>query len=104
MSEKTKIEVDSGLSDLIPAFLERKRSDLNSIVSNSRFGNFTAIATIAHRFIGEGSSFGIDAITESGRKIETAARAHQAKAVELLALELLRYLDSVEIVYSAKDE
>lgn len=103
MSEKTKIEVDASLSDLIPAFLERKRADLNSIVSNSRFGNFEAITTIAHRFIGEGGSFGIDAITESGRKIEAAARAHQAKLVESLALRLLMYLASIEIVYAAKD-
>jgi len=104
MSGKTKIEIDSGLRDLIPAFLERKRSDLNSIVSNSRFGNYDAIATVAHRFIGEGGSFGIDAITEAGRKIEAAARAHQAKLCESLALGLLTYLASIEIVYSAKEE
>ena len=104
MSAKTRIEIDSGLSDLIPAFLERKRGDLNSIVSNSRFGNYEAIATVAHRFIGEGGSFGIDAITEAGRKIEAAAQAHQPKIVESLALGLLTYLASIEIVYSATDE
>jgi len=104
MSQKIRIEIDSGLSDLIPAFLERKRGDLNSIVSNSRFGNFEAIATTAHRFIGEGGSFGLDAITEAGRKIEAAAKARQAKHCETLALQLLTYLASIEIVYAAKDE
>jgi hypothetical protein len=104
MSSKTKLELDASLSDLIPPFLERKRGDLNSIVSNSRFGNYEAIATVAHRFIGEGGSFGIDAITDAGRKIEEAAKAHQAKTVELLALKLLTYLASIEIVFAAKDE
>jgi HPt (histidine-containing phosphotransfer) domain-containing protein len=104
MSSKSKIEVDASLSDLIPTFLERKRGDLNSIVSNSRFGNYEAIATVAHRFIGEGGSFGIDAITEAGRKIEEAARAHQAKTVEMLALRLLTYLASIEIVYVTREE
>jgi HPt (histidine-containing phosphotransfer) domain-containing protein len=98
------ISVDAGLKDLLSAFIARKHKDLNRIITQSRVPDFDAIANTAHRLTGEGGSFGFDAITEAGRKIERAARAHQGKVVASLAAELFVYLDAVQIVYSAMDE
>jgi len=104
MISRPTVSIDAGLEDLLSAFFARKRNDLNRTITQSRVRDFDAIANTAHRLIGEGSSFGFDAITETGRKIERAARAHQGKVIAYLAKELLLYLDTVQIVYSAMDE
>jgi len=100
MTGKSTIEIDPELSDLIPGFLARKRTDLQTILESVRNGDFESIGRIAHRLKGEGGSFGIEAITEAGRDIEGAARAREPDAIISFARELLTYLDSVHIVYA----
>src|SRR5208282_988342 len=100
MTGKSTIEIDPELSDLIPGFLARKRTDLQTILESVRNGDFESIGRIAHRLKGEGGSFGIEAITEAGRDIEGAARAREPDAITSIARELLPYLDSVHIVYA----
>ncbi len=103
MTEKPTVRIDPGLSDLLPGFLARKCSDLDTVIAKSRDGDFEGIAPIAHRMIGEGSSFGIEKVTEAGRLLERAAKARQAQTVATIARELREYLDSVRIVYSTPD-
>ncbi|MGO9449878.1 MAG: Hpt domain-containing protein [Candidatus Binataceae bacterium] len=100
MTEPLTIEIDPDLSDLIPGFLARKRTDLKTILESVQSGNFELIGQIAHRLKGEGGSFGIEAISEAGRRIEAAARAREADAITAITCELLAYLDSVHIVYA----
>lgn len=104
MSDRPTVRIDPDLSDLLPAFIARKRDDLKSIIKLSGDGDFASVAGIAHKLIGEGGSFGLDAITDGGRRMEQAARARDAATAAAAANELLEYLDSVHIVYSTKDE
>jgi len=101
MREKPVVTIDRELADLVPAFLERKRADLEGIIACAHSGEFDAIVRTAHRLAGEGGSYGFQKITDDARTIERAARASQADLAASLARELLDYLDNVQIVYTA---
>lgn len=101
--EKEKISVDSDLSDLVPGFLERKREDLHSILDATAKGDYKVIAHLAHRIKGEGGSYGFARMTDLGRAMEEAARRRDTREVERLSLDLLRWLDRIEVVYEAAE-
>jgi HPt (histidine-containing phosphotransfer) domain-containing protein len=99
MSDRLIVEVDEGLSDLIPAFLTHKRDDVGQILEAVTGRDYNAISRIAHRIKGEGGSYGFDTMTELGRSIEQAATLRDDGAVTTLARQLLSYIDRVEIVF-----
>jgi HPt (histidine-containing phosphotransfer) domain-containing protein len=99
MPDRVVVEVDEGLSDLIPGFLTHKRADITAIVAAIARGDYAEIASIAHRIKGEGGSYGFDGISEIGAEIERAATEQDRAAVLRCAHELTAYLDSVEIVF-----
>jgi HPt (histidine-containing phosphotransfer) domain-containing protein len=100
MTEAPTATIDRDLSDLVPDFLARKRAELAGLIALARRGEFEAVARMAHKLAGQGASFGFDKITEAGRAMERATRAHESGQIIATAEELLTYLNSVRIVYS----
>ena len=94
-------QVDPDLCDLIPEFLEHKRSDTLTILSgiSGEHVDFEALFRIAHKLKGEGGSYGFDVISLYGAEIERASLGHDAEAIRHYANELAAYLDSVQIRY-----
>jgi len=99
MSDRVVVEVDEGLSDLIPGFLTHKRADIVAIVAAIARGDYAEIAAIAHRIKGEGGSYGFDTMTELARSLEVAAARSENIAATTLTRQLLSYIDHVEIVF-----
>ncbi len=99
MQDRLIVEVDEGLSDLIPGFLTHKRADVATIVEAIGRGDYAGIASVAHRIKGEGGSYGFDTMTELARSLEVAAARRDAGAATTLARQLLSYIDHVEIVF-----
>ncbi len=99
MPDRVIVEVDEGLSDLIPGFLTHKRADVAAIVDAIARGDYAEIAAIAHQIKGEGGSYGFDTMTELARSLEFATSRRDASAAATLARQLLNYIDHVEIVF-----
>jgi HPt (histidine-containing phosphotransfer) domain-containing protein len=99
MPDRVRVEVDEGLSDLIPGFLTHKRADVAAIVEAIARGDYAEIARIAHRIKGEGGSYGFDTMTELARSLEVAAARRDNSTATTLARQLLSYIDHVEIVF-----
>ena len=97
--DRVVVEVDEGLSDLIPGFLTHKRADIVAIVAAIARGDYAEISSIAHRIKGEGGSYGFDTMTELARSLEVAASRRDDSAATTLARQLLSYIDHVEIVF-----
>jgi len=99
--EKFTARIDPDLSDLMPDFLARKRSDASAILTgiSGEHIDFEELSRIGHKIKGEGGSFGLDAISVYGAEIEQAARNHDAEAIRHHATQLAVYLDSVQIEY-----
>lgn len=99
--KKFVAHVDSDLSDLMPGFLARKRSDARAILSgiSSEHIDFEELSKLGHKIKGEGGSFGLDAISVYGAQIEQAARNRDADAIHQSATEFAAYLDAIQIEY-----
>ena len=104
MQERVIVEVDEGLSDLIPGFLTHKRADIIAILQAITRRDYAEIARTAHRIKGEGGSYGFDTMTELARSLEVAAATHDGSAATTLVRQLLTYIDHVEIVFQPSDD
>ena len=99
---KFTVQVDPDLCDLIPGFLEHKRSDTRAILcaTSAEHVDFDALCGIGHRLKGEGGSYGLDAISLYGTEIERAARNRDVETIRRYAKELAVYLESVQIKFA----
>jgi len=95
------VQIDPDLSDLIPAFLARKRAEARAIAAAVERSEFHSVADYAHRLKGDGGSYGFDEISAIGADLEAAAQAGERAAVERLAEKILAYLDRVAVVYKS---
>ena len=96
--DRVVVEVDPDLTDLVPAFLDRKRADARAIHQAIESDDFAAVAALGHKLKGEGGSFGFDVITEIGAALEQTAKHFDRDYAMRLALDLAEYLQKVEIV------
>jgi HPt (histidine-containing phosphotransfer) domain-containing protein len=92
------VEVDPEIKDLIPAYLARKRADVERIQSALDAGNFAAVATVAHKLKGEGGGFGLDELSEMSAALERAAKAGDGVGARRLAARISDYINTVEVV------
>jgi CheY-like chemotaxis protein len=88
---------DEDVAPLLPAFLERRRDDLETMYVAFESCDFPKIGAIAHRMKGTGRGYGVDAVSEIGARLEQAAAKRDAEAVleELDALS--EYLDTIVV-------
>lgn len=98
------VDVDEDLSDLIPAFLERKREDACAILAAAEHGEGETIARLGHKLKGEGGGYGLDAISVLGSKLERAAAVRDFAAAAALGRELVGFLDRLEIRYRRMED
>ncbi len=103
MQSKVIVEVDEDLGDLIPGFLSRKRDEANAMLDAAQRNDYELIGRLAHRIKGEGGSYGFDKMTEIGRRLERAAKARDDVGAMRGAIELLDYLQRLEVVFHRKD-
>jgi len=99
--EKFVVRLDPDLKDLIPGFLANKGKDVQTILSATATKpiDFDALGRLGHRLKGEGGSYGLEAISVYGDRIERAAKRGDVDAIQRYANQLSVYLDSLEIVY-----
>lgn len=66
------------MAALLPAYLERRAADARLLDAALAKRDYAAIAAIGHRLKGLGSTYGHDAISATGRELETAGQARDA--------------------------
>jgi HPt (histidine-containing phosphotransfer) domain-containing protein len=96
----TVVSVDPSLSDLVPAFLEKRRLDAPRLAQALSAGDYETVRKIGHNLKGTGASYGFKFITEVGGRIEQAAKLRDAATISNNIGELTNYLSSIEWVTS----
>lgn len=94
------VAIDARLQSLVPNFLQNRATDAASIAAAALTGDFATIALLGHSMKGSGGSYGFDAITEIGGKLEVAAEAQNAAIVAREVSELRDYLKRVEVIFT----
>jgi HPt (histidine-containing phosphotransfer) domain-containing protein len=97
--KRQQIEIEADLRDLVPNFLEHKRSDIGVIRVAIGQKDYQAVGQIGHKMKGEGGSFGFDAVTVMGAALEQAALRQDLASLNHTLEELAAYLDSIDVVY-----
>lgn len=98
-TDSVKVCIDPELADLIPGFLENRARDVETIRKAVERGDCEEVRTLAHNMKGTGGGYGFDAITDIGAELYQAAKKMDMQAILVLADELSRYLDRVEVTY-----
>jgi histidine phosphotransfer protein HptB len=93
------VEISRDLEDIAPTFLENKRKDLQTLRVAVGAQDFATLQTLGHRMKGDGGGYGFDAISETGARLESAAKQHDLPAIERCIVELEVFLNRVTIFY-----
>lgn len=95
---KIIVKVGRDIGEIVPLFLECRRSDLLKIRQALQNGDYETIRKLGHNIKGAGGGFGFDAVSELGIQIEAAAEKQNGEIVGKYAEELAGYLLHVEVV------
>ncbi len=93
-----RVHVESDLMDLIPEFMDNRKTDVAAVRKALSGGDYPSIRRLAHTIKGLGGSFGFAEITKMGEKLEKAAEAENYAAVAAVADKLAAFLESVQIL------
>jgi|WetSurMetagenome_2_1015567.scaffolds.fasta_scaffold440568_2 HPt (histidine-containing phosphotransfer) domain-containing protein len=99
MSAPIIVEIDIDLEDLVPEYLESRKTEVESLKKGLRTGDFESLRIIGHNLKGTGGGYGFDQLTIIGGEIEQAAKTTNADELERLVGELEDYLERVEVRY-----
>ncbi|MGH7229007.1 MAG: Hpt domain-containing protein [Nitrospiraceae bacterium] len=97
--DRVVVRTDVLFKDLVPGFLNNRRKDVITIHEALEAGNFEAIRILGHRLMGDGGSYGFDAISVIGATLEQAATNQDSEKIRRSAGELSDYVERVEVVY-----
>jgi CheY-like chemotaxis protein len=101
LEERPVASVDASLKELIPAYLENRSKDVETLRRALENGDFSGIRNLAHKIKGSGGGYGFDRITTIGAAMEQAAAEADRGAIERAIADLHQYVEQVEIVYNS---
>jgi HPt (histidine-containing phosphotransfer) domain-containing protein len=93
------VQIDPGLEDIVPGFLENRRRDVQTLETALQQNNLAQVHIIGHRMKGDGGGYGFDAISIMGTALEQAAAREDRDAIQRHTAELIDYLARVTVVY-----
>ncbi len=96
---RMEVLIDSDLEELIPGFLEGRRTDIETIRNSLEKGDFETIQLLGHSMKGNGSGYGFDEVSAIGKRTETAAVEGNSNEIKQCLLDLSTYLDNIDIVF-----
>lgn len=94
-----RVEISRDLEDIAPTFLDNKREDLQTLRVAVGAKDFATLQTLGHRMKGDGGGYGFDAISETGARLESAAKQQDLPTVEQCIVELEDFLNRVTVLY-----
>lgn len=97
--KKITVYIDKDLEELIPSYLELTRNDVNNIRQSLVQQDFETVRRAGHTLKGSGSSYGFDAISGLGAKIEEYAKSRDTGKISEFTNQLEQYLDNIHIVF-----
>ena len=96
--EKILVRADARLRAVIPGYLDNRRRDVAAMLAALDQADYQAIRELGHKMSGTGGGYGFPRITTIGGAIEKAAMEQSPGEIRVLAGELSRYIEQVEVV------
>ena len=99
MKEPITTTCSKELETLIPRYLARRREEVARLRASLEAGDYEALRLIGHSLKGSGGGFGFWGLTDIGARIEKAALAADAGALESLLAEHADHVERLQVVY-----
>ncbi len=99
MSEKILVQVDEELMDLVPGYLERLLSNIETIRELVDSKDFDQVKVLGHNLKGSGGGYGFDRVSELGAEMEIAARDSDLEKILDKCDEIVYFVNNLEIEY-----
>ena len=97
MSESIQVTVPRDLEPLMPRFLANRKLEIARMQASLAAADFDAVRQAGHSLKGVGGSFGFQALTDLGGRIETSANACDTAAVAASIEEYADYMNRLAI-------
>jgi len=91
-----KIKIQESIKDIVPAYIENRRSDIEKIYNALEAGDISIIETLAYKMKGSGTSYGFERISQLGRQIELSAKDNDRDKIRLNVRELELFLENIQ--------
>ena len=92
--------VERAILELIPAFLNNRKREVESLRHALVTGDFELVRQLGHRMRGVGGSYGFEYVTLLGRRLEHCGRERDVDLLGELVSEYADYLSTVRIEYA----
>lgn len=99
MKERITTTCSKDLEALVPRYLARRREEVALLRAGLNAGDYEALRLIGHSLKGSGGGFGFWGLTDIGARIEKAAGAADAAALERLLAEHADHVERLEVVF-----
>ena len=100
MKQPIVITCKKELEPLIPRYVARRREEVASLRAKLDARDFEGLRIIGHSLKGSGGGFGFWALSDIGGRIEQAAVAADAAALESLVAEHADHVERLQVVYA----
>lgn len=98
--EKIVIAVDRDLEEIMPTFLDNRRSDLLKLDQAMKSGDYKSIEMIAHKLAGNAGSYGLPDLGKIGSELEIAAAQEKSEKIEELIKAYRDYMERLDIKFA----
>ncbi len=95
--DKIRLNVEPGLKELVPGFLDNRRRDLECLRNALHSGDLAAIRDVGQNIRAFSRVYGFDELTALGEEIRCAADECSTLRIVHLQGQLADYLSRVEI-------
>jgi HPt (histidine-containing phosphotransfer) domain-containing protein len=101
LGEKMAIvyEIDKELEEIVPAFMNSRKKDIESLKNFFAEKNYEEIRSIGHKVKGTAGSYEFMELSEIGSKIEKAAADHDDEALGSLVIEYEDHVNAIDVKY-----
>ncbi len=99
-TENLRVRVEQGMEELVPAYLEKRRNDIELYRRALAAEDFETVRMLGHRMKGTGAGYGFPVLTEIGSAIEQAALRKDAGGIAAGVERLAQYAGNVQLDYA----
>ena len=90
--------------DLLPAYLKRRNEDVELLRNWIVQKDFESIRRLGHKLSGNGTMYGLDWISKTGKDLEASAIDKDLPEIETQTQNLFNFLSTLEVFPKEKNE
>jgi signal transduction histidine kinase/CheY-like chemotaxis protein/HPt (histidine-containing phosphotransfer) domain-containing protein len=88
---------DEDLRTLIPAYLDRRREEINDLLNAVAKADYDLLRRMGHKIKGSGGSYGLDQLYKIGGQLESSAQEQDMPAIKNEISSLADFLARIEV-------